>query len=525
MDCNLPDVTGGRSTVVGTNSSLAANARNQAVDAFRGGYYCHFSQIQLSLSAADLIHRDVLCNCKNGHMAALYIKGSDGLLQELGRTEVVFNSLSPKWIRKINVPYQFNTVQNLVFRVYDVGTQFYDLDVKALLLEEQQFLGEASCTLSEIATKVDRTSTLNLVCQEVSAPAHNRKCCQLTVYAEESVVSETTVELILKCSDLESKDLSSKIDPFLVISKPTENGMLDPIWKTDVLRNDHDPKWKPIFLSIQQVGSKDTLLLIECFNFNNNGKHDLLGKVQMSLAELEKLHAAETGENLFILLSAGPNHQNKVLKSRLLVDKYTENIQHTFLDLNPMVAIDITGCPNAYQRVRCIPSESDRNRNIMVEKVSSIRRVLISILQPHPPLLPLTNTDSHSIVQNLQKLELGKLVFTLALTAILGLLYSQKLEDDHHASSPHYLIIVGFMVFCAVIWNGISFGATNPCLGNFLQLIGITLVLCFLCLLVGTFLPAGFSSACWLSAVLYLLPIFYILIKPHPGPYLQRFQS
>ncbi|KAH6806736.1 hypothetical protein C2S51_031567 [Perilla frutescens var. frutescens] len=478
MDCNLPDVTGGRSTVGGTNSSLAANARNQTVDAFPGGYYCHFSQIQLSLSAADLIHRDVLCNCKNGHMAVLYIKGSDGLLQELGRTEVVFNSLGPM----------------------------------ALKLEEQQFLGEASCTLSEIATKVDRASTLNLACEEVSAPAHTRICGQLTVYAEESVVPETTVELVLKCSDLESKDLFSKSDPFLVISKSTENGILVPICITEVFRNDHDPKWKPVFLSIQRVGSKDTPLFIECFNFNNNGKHDLLGKVQMSLAELEKLHTAETGENLFIPVSAGQNHQNKVLKSQLLVDKYTENIQHTVLDLNPVVAIDITG---------------DRNHNIMclLEKVSSIPRYMISKLLPHPPLLPVTNTDSHSIVQNLQKLELAKLVFTLAFTAILGLLYSQKLEDDHHASSPHYLIIVGFMVLTAVIWNGISFGEIYPCLGNILQLLGITLVLCLLCLLVGTFLPTGFSFACWLSAVLYLLPFLYFIIKPHPQPYLQRFQA
>ncbi|KAH6803312.1 TBP-associated factor 5 [Perilla frutescens var. frutescens] len=272
--------------------------------------------LQLSLSAADLIRRHVLCNCKSGPMA--------------------------------------------------------------LKLEEQQFLGEASCTLSEIATKVDGTSTLNLALEEVPSPAHTHHSGQLTIYAEESVAVDTT--------------------------------------------------------------------------------------------------AAETGEKLSILMSAGQNHQDKI---QLLVDKYSENNQHTCLDLNPTVAIDITG---------------DRNAN--------------------------TDSKSPSIVQNLQKLELGKHVFTLALTAILGLLFSQKLED--HASSPHYLMIVGFMVLTAVIWNGISFGEIYPCLGNILQLLGITLVLCLLCLLVGTFLPAGFSSVCWLSAVLYLLPFLYLIIKPHPQPYLQR---
>ncbi|KAL0380298.1 UNVERIFIED_CONTAM: protein BONZAI 2 [Sesamum angustifolium] len=308
---------------------------------------CQMRIGDLSLSAANLRDRDVLS--KSDPMAVLYMKGSDGSLQELGRTEVVLNSLNPKWIRKYTLTYQFEMVQTLVFRVYDVDTQFQNIDVKALKLEEQQFLGEASCTLSEIVTKSNRILTLDLAHEGVSAPAHTRKSGQLMVYAEESVSSKTTAEMILRCSDLESKDLFSKSDPFLVISKITESGILVPICKTEVLKNDHNPKWKQIFLSIQQVGSKDSPLTIECFNFNSNGKHDLLGKVQKSLAELEKLHSVAMGESLFIPASVGQNHHNKVLKSQLFVDKYSENIQHTFLDylaggyeLNFMVAIDFT---------------------------------------------------------------------------------------------------------------------------------------------------------------------------------------
>ncbi|XP_047940631.1 protein BONZAI 1-like isoform X3 [Salvia hispanica] len=369
------DVAGGQTAVGGTNSTDAANASNEAVDAFfkSRGYNGLYSQIELSLSATDLRDRDVLS--KSDPMAVLYIKGSDGSLRELGRTEVVLNSLCPKWINKFTVTYQFEMVQNLVLRVYDVDTQFHGMDVKAIKLEEQQLLGEATCTLSEIATKLYRTITVDLAREEVSAPGHTRKCGQLTVYAEESVASKTTVELILRCSDLESKDLFSKSDPFLVISKATEHGILVPICKTEALENDHEPTWKPIFLSIQQVGSKDSPLLIECFDFNSNGKHALLGKVQKSLADLERLHSTGAVENLFIPTSVGQNHQRKDLKSQLIVDKYSENIKHTFLDylaggyeLNFMVAIDFTasngnprlpdslhyidpsGRPNAYQR-------------------------------------------------------------------------------------------------------------------------------------------------------------------------------
>lgn len=45
-------------------------------------------------------------------------------------------------------------------------------------------------------------------------------------------------------------------DPFLVISKIVEGGISIPICKTEVVKNDLKPKWKSVFLNIQQVGSK-----------------------------------------------------------------------------------------------------------------------------------------------------------------------------------------------------------------------------------------------------------------------------
>lgn len=47
-------------------------------------------------------------------MAIVYTKGKDGSLQELGRTEVVLNSLNPKWITKIKITYYFEMVQTLL---------------------------------------------------------------------------------------------------------------------------------------------------------------------------------------------------------------------------------------------------------------------------------------------------------------------------------------------------------------------------------------------------------------------------
>ncbi|KAF3647529.1 putative ethylene-responsive transcription factor-like [Capsicum annuum] len=197
-----------------------------------------------SEALATLILNKLHAGIKSDPMAVIYSKGRDGSLQELGRTKVVPNSLNPQCIR---------------FCVLDVGTQFHNHDIK-------------------IVTKSNGSLTLDLICGEQSSgPTHAQKSGKLNVSAEESVASKTTVELKLRCSKLLSKDVFTKSvtthqssftilncvmnissisyclwqDPFLVISKSTESGMVVPICKTEVIKDDHSPNWKSISWSIQ----------------------------------------------------------------------------------------------------------------------------------------------------------------------------------------------------------------------------------------------------------------------------------
>ncbi|OWM65520.1 hypothetical protein CDL15_Pgr009110 [Punica granatum] len=309
----------GRAAIGATAAYPTIDGPNDAVQLFLSARGCHglFSQIE------------------SDPLLVIYVRGRDGAVQEVGRTEVVLNSFNPTWITKHTMAFQFEVVQTLIFRVYDVDTPFHNVEVKMLKLDEQQFLGEATCALSQIVTKSSRSLTLDLVPGTEAADS----------------------------------------DPFLVISKIVENGIPIPICKSEVIKNDPRLAWKSVFLNIQQVGSKDSPLVIECFNFNSNGKHDLVGKVQKSLVDLERLHSSGQGENLFYPTSSGNNYQNKILKSQLFVDTFNESIQCSFLDylaegfeLNFMVAIDFTasngnprlpdslhyidpsGHPNAYQR-------------------------------------------------------------------------------------------------------------------------------------------------------------------------------
>lgn len=278
-------------------------------------------------------------------MVVLYSKKRDGMLEELGRTEVIMNSLSPAWITKFTINYQFEIVQPLVIRVYDVDTKYHNIPVKMLNLNEQDYLGEASCALSEIVTKPSRSMTLNLQDQRGHSGLHSGT---ITIHAEETVASRVAVEMILRCSKLENKDTFSKSDPFLRISKIVESGSSIPICKTEVINDNLNPVWKPVTLSMQQFGSKENPLMIECFDFNSSGKHDLIGKLQTSVSDLEKLGREKNGANFYISSVARPDNR-KMLKGQLFVDKFIEKTQYSFLDyissgfeLNFMVAIDFT---------------------------------------------------------------------------------------------------------------------------------------------------------------------------------------
>ncbi|XP_021742404.1 protein BONZAI 3-like isoform X1 [Chenopodium quinoa] len=342
MGACFSDVKGGQQAIGGmvhANDNANNEGINEAVDYLykATGFQPLFTHIELSLSASKLLDRDIVS--KSDPMAVIYMKKRDGTLEEIGRTEVISNNLNPVWIGKIPIAYHFETVQPLVFHVYDVDTRYHNLPVKSLRLQDQDFLGEANCVLSEIFTKRDKTLTLKL----------NNKIKKtagiLNVHAEESVASKSAAEIVFRCTNLDNKDLLSKSDPFLRISRKVETGNAVPICKTEVVNNNLNPVWRPLYLNTQHFVSKDNPLIIECFDFNSNGNHTFIGKLQTSVAALENLQKEKTGINFV----KPHNGREKVLKGRLFVDTYREKQLYSFLDyissgfeLNFMVAVDFT---------------------------------------------------------------------------------------------------------------------------------------------------------------------------------------
>ncbi|KAA3454363.1 protein BONZAI 1-like isoform X1 [Gossypium australe] len=120
---------GGRMAAVGGTAAITGN-QSDAVDMYLKSRGIHgiLSQIELSFSATNLRDRDVFS--KSDPMLVVYIKERDGAVIEVFRTEVVLNSLNPTWIKKYTIAYHFEVVQTLLFHVFDVDTQFLNIEVK-----------------------------------------------------------------------------------------------------------------------------------------------------------------------------------------------------------------------------------------------------------------------------------------------------------------------------------------------------------------------------------------------------------
>ncbi|EFJ08588.1 hypothetical protein SELMODRAFT_185243 [Selaginella moellendorffii] len=334
-------------------------------------------QVQLWISASKLRDKDFLS--KSDPLAVAFIR-KDGVLEEVGRTEVVSNTLNPSWVTDIKVSYSFQDIQQLLFRVYDIDTKYAGVNPQELPLEEQDFLGEMTCLLAEVVAAPGQSFS-RLLQDKVDGGTDKtgvKSMGTLTIKAEEMQHSKSIVELVLRCSDLNNKDFFSKSDPFLRLSRLREDGSSVPVYKSEVKKNNLHPTWKLVRTTLQQLnnGNMDRPLVVECFNYNGNGRHDLIGSTQVSLNELQ---ASAGGTVSFELKRPSDNQAG----GKLHVEGCRISSGHSFLDylrggcqLSFMVAVDFTasnGNPHQQDSLHYLdPSGKPNSYEIAIESVGEV---------------------------------------------------------------------------------------------------------------------------------------------------------
>uniref|UniRef100_A0A8D3EG22 Copine 3 n=1 Tax=Scophthalmus maximus TaxID=52904 RepID=A0A8D3EG22_SCOMX len=279
------------------------------------------TKVELTVSCESLLDKDI--GSKSDPLCVLLMSSSDSKWFELGRTEKVQNCLSPKFAKKFVIDYYFEIVQKLKFGVYDI-------DNKTVDLSDDDFLGELECTLGQVVSSKKLTRPLIL---KNKSPAGKGT---ITISAEE-IKDNRVVNFEVQARKLDNKDFFGKSDPYLEFYKQTPTG-----WqlahRTEVVNNNLNPTWKPFRIPLQSLcgGEMDKPIKVECYDYDDDGSHDLIGTFETTMTRLQEASSSSNQKRT--------SYKNSGVVSVKLCKEYT------FLDyimggcqINFTVAIDFTG--------------------------------------------------------------------------------------------------------------------------------------------------------------------------------------
>ncbi|KAM6971403.1 copine-3 isoform 1-T2 [Tautogolabrus adspersus] len=293
------------------------------------------TKVELTVSCDNLLDKDI--GSKSDPLCVLLMSSSESQWYEVGRTEKVQNCLKPKFAKKFVIDYYFEIVQKLKFGIYDI-------DNKTVDLSDDDFLGQLECTLGQVVSSKKLTRPLVL---KNKTPAGKGT---ITISAEE-IKDNRVVNFEVEARKLDNKDFFGKSDPYLEFFKQTETG-----WqlahRTEVVNNNLNPTWKPFRIPLQSLcgGDLDKPIKVDCYDYDNDGSHDLIGTFETTMTRLKEASRSSPAE--FECVNSKKKQKKKGYKNSGVVSvKLCQVVkEYTFLDyimggcqINFTVAIDFTG--------------------------------------------------------------------------------------------------------------------------------------------------------------------------------------
>ncbi len=229
------------------------------------------SQIEMTISCRALCNKDILS--KSDPYCLILMKDSwQEKFYELGRTETIRDSLSPEWVKKFILDYNFEMVQRVRFEIWDLDPNGKD------------FLGYHETSLAEIVSFASRQYV-----RPLSGGPDKRNSGEIVIVTEELSSCKQIVQLQFAAEGLPRAVCGLfRPDPFLVISRSNEDGTFSVVIKSEPVRSNKAPVWLPINMRVRTLcnGDYERTIKIDCYDSRQNGKHVLLGSVFTSLREL-----------------------------------------------------------------------------------------------------------------------------------------------------------------------------------------------------------------------------------------------
>mmetsp|Transcript_29570 Transcript_29570/g.60175 ORF Transcript_29570/g.60175 Transcript_29570/m.60175 type:complete len:680 (+) Transcript_29570:384-2423(+) len=194
----------------------------------------------------------------------------------LGKTEVIKNTLSPKWTTSFLFDYEFGTETHINVSVVDEVRKSSDKPMGSAVFEIGDILGSRG---SVKAKKLKKGGTLYARIQK-AAP---RSAGQLALRLRG-----------IKLKNVEG--LFKKSDPFFELRRTFDGpggGAWIPVYRSKHVKNNLNPTWEPVTVDVNQLcdGDLDRKVQVAIFDFEGDGKHESMGLFETSVNELVKAAA------------------------------------------------------------------------------------------------------------------------------------------------------------------------------------------------------------------------------------------
>ena len=289
------------------------------------------TKVELHVSCKGLKNKDTFS--KSDPIVAVSLIDKAHGWREIDRTEHIKNTLDPEFAKAICVDYKFEQVQRIRFNVYDV-------DNASQTLEDDDFLGSMEANLGQVVSAGKFTQPL---LSEKGSGAGT-----ITIHAEEVSQSRKHLTIQFAGDHLDKKDTFGKSDPYLEFHRANKDGSYSLVHKTEVLKNTLNPVWPPFTISANSLGRGEDSCPVKviCYDWDNDGSHDLIGEFTTTLGELqsEKLITWDLINPKKVSKKKYKNSGTISISSVRVFEKYS------FLDyilggcqINFTVAIDFTG--------------------------------------------------------------------------------------------------------------------------------------------------------------------------------------
>ncbi len=191
---------------------------------------------------------------------------------EIGRTEIIPESLNPKFVKTLLVSYTMDTQKKLRFEVYDI-----DFFEEISNFEKQELIGFIECDMHEIVGEPNHTISKPLI-------SHKRKKNGiLNVRGMEYDVTNSKYEF-----QFWGKDFAIRGEICLRFSLINESKETIPFYTTDPEKNVKKGvvEWKPFQIPSTKFTDENTSIKIEAFEFNKSKGTILLGDTEQTLLNL-----------------------------------------------------------------------------------------------------------------------------------------------------------------------------------------------------------------------------------------------